>query len=201
VGNETHIGLIDAHAEGDGSDDDDAFFVDEARLVACAHFGGKPGVIGQRVQALGLEPFGDFLHALARQAINDAGVAGVFRANEPQQLFARAAAALGDAVTDIGAVETADERARLFQPEARADLAARGLVGGGRERDARDAREALVQHRKLHVLRAEIVAPLRDAMRLVDGEQRDPGARQQIERALEQQAFGRDVKQIESAIQ
>ncbi len=66
--------------------------------------------------------------------------------------------------------------------------------------------EALVQHGQLDVLGAEIVAPLRDAVRLVDGEQRDAGAcaqhaLEQAEKALGQQAFGRDVEQIQLARQ
>ena len=46
---------------------------------------------------------------------------------------------------------------------------------------------------------AEIMAPLRDAMRLVDGEERDVGARQQIEAALLHQPLRRDIDEIERA--
>ena len=43
------------------------------------------------------------------------------------------------------------------------------------------------------------MAPLRHAVRLVDGEQRKPGLREQAEAALGQQALGRDIQQIELA--
>ena len=58
-----------------------------------------------------------------------------------------------------------------------------------------------MQHRELHVFGAEIVAPLRDAVRLVDGEQREFRAREQIQRAVEQQALGGDIQQVEFAAQ
>ena len=49
-------------------------------------------------------------------------------------------------------------------------------VGGGGQRDARHAGEALVQDRQAEVFLAEVVAPLADAMRLVDGEQAEQAA-------------------------
>ena len=36
MGDEAHVGLVDAHAEGDGGDHDDAVFLEEAVLVALA---------------------------------------------------------------------------------------------------------------------------------------------------------------------
>jgi hypothetical protein len=106
---------------------------------------------------------------------------------------------LDDHVADIGAVEAGDELAGLLERQPLADLAARLRIGGGGERDPRHRREALVQHRQAEVLGAEIVAPLRDAVRLVDREQRDPAVRQQLQAALGQQPLGGDVEQVEFA--
>jgi len=50
------------------------------------------------------------------------------------------------------------------------------LVGGGGERDARHVRVALVQHAQAQVVFAEIVAPLADAMGLVDGKEAEQTA-------------------------
>ncbi len=61
------------------------------------------------------------------------------------------------------------------------------------------AGKALVQQRELQVFRAEVVAPLRNAVRLVDGEQRDLRFFQQLEHARHRQALGRDVEQVEFA--
>ncbi len=76
---------------------------------------------------------------------------------------------------------------------------ARGAVGGRGERDARHAGKALAQHGELQVLGPEVVAPLRDAMRLVDGEQRQRHCIEQRQAALGQQPLGRDVEQVELA--
>jgi len=58
-----------------------------------------------------------------------------------------------------------------IQPEAGDDFLPRQLVGRGGQGDARHRRVALVQCRELDVFRAEVVAPLRDAMRFVNGKQ------------------------------
>ena len=59
------------------------------------------------------------------------------------------------------------------------DIVARHLVGGGRKGHDGHFGELLVEHAQLCVFRSEIVAPLRDAMCLVDGEERDADVLQQ----------------------
>ena len=83
------------------------------------------------------------------------------------------------------------------EPETLGDLAPGRRVRGGGERDARHVGVAFVQHRELEVLRPEIVAPLRDAMRFVDGEEGDADPVQQLEGAFPHQALRRDVEQVE----
>ena len=61
------------------------------------------------------------------------------------------------------------------------DLRVRLLGGGGRQRDPGDLGPALVQHRQLQVVGPEVVPPLRHAVRLVDGEQGDGAAVQQLD--------------------
>ena len=129
-------------------------------------------VIRQRVDAGVLQKLGGFVHGLAREAVDDAGVAGVLLADELQQLLA-GIVALGDPVADVRAIEAGDEHARRIQLQARDDLLARGGVRRGGERDARHCRIAIGQHRQPHVLRAEVVTPLGNAVRFVDGEERD----------------------------
>ncbi len=54
-----------------------------------------------------------------------------------------------------------------------------------------------MQDRELAVFRPEIVPPLRHAMRLVDGEKRQPHPRQKIEAARHHQTLGRDIEEID----
>ncbi len=89
--------------------------------------------------------------------------------------------------------------ARLGQVQALGDLALGRRIGGGGQGDARDLRPALVQYGELPVLGAEIVAPLRHAVRLVDREQGDAAAFEQRQEARGQQAFGSDVQQVQLA--
>jgi hypothetical protein len=145
------------------------------------------------------EEGGGFVHLLARQAIDDARVALV-RPQEIEQLPARIVL-LGDAVADVGPVEGADELARVLQAQALDDFVAGRLVGGGGERNARHVGPAFVQQVELAVFRAEVVAPLRDAVGLVNGEQGDGAAVEQAQEALHQQALGRDVEQVVVAVE
>ena len=104
---------------------------------------------------------------------------------------------VGDAVADVRPVEAVQELARGTQVQALDDLAARGGIGGGGERDARHLGIALGQHRQLQVFGAEVVAPLRDAVRLVDGEQRDGERIEQRQPAFGDQPLRRHVEQVE----
>ncbi len=141
---------------------------------------------------------GGVLDLGARQAIDDAGVARVAFADEGLEL-GRRVLLLDDLVTDVGAIETRDETRRAGKSEPGDDFLARHFVGGCRERNARHVGKALRNHGQADIFRAEIMPPLRHAMRLVDRKQRDLGLSEQGEAARRQQSFGRDVEQVEIA--
>ena len=69
------------------------------------------------------------------------------------------------------AVEARDEGARLGELQPVEDVGTGVFVGGRRQRDARNRRVAVGQLAELQVLLAEVVAPLADAVRLVDRDQ------------------------------
>ena len=96
----------------------------------------------------------------------------------------------------VGPMEAGDEHLRRIHAQRLQDVGARARIGGGGQRDARHAREAIRQTRELAILRTKLVAPLRHAMRLVDREQREWQARQPLQRAVAQQPLGRDIQQI-----
>ena len=102
-----------------------------------------------------------------------------------------------DGVADVGAIEARRVDRRISQAEPGADVLAGGVVGGGGERDERDAGEQLAQAAELDVLGAEVVAPLRHAVRLVDREERDRERADELERAVEHEALRRHVEQVE----
>ena len=78
VCHEAHVGLVYAHAEGNGGDDDDTLLTQETRLVVGADIRRQAGVIGQGIEALLLQPVGGLLGFLAGQAVDDTRVLRVF---------------------------------------------------------------------------------------------------------------------------
>ena len=75
-----------------------------------------------------------------------------------------------NAVANVGPVEAHHKLRRLFEPEPRHNLVAGLLVGGGGECDSGYVGELLVQQAQLQVIGAKVMAPLRHAVRLVNGE-------------------------------
>ncbi len=191
VRDEAHVGFVDAHAEGDRGHHHHAVLAQKAVLVGLPHAGVEPGVIRQRGDAVLLQQPGNLFHAFARLAVDDPGFAFVLAFDEAQQLR-RGILLLDDGVSDVGPVEAADELARVLQLQPFQDVLARDRIGGGGQCHARHRGISLVQHRECAVFRAEVVTPLADAMRLVDGEQAELAALvQRIE--LRQEARRRDA--------
>ena len=198
VGDEAHVRLVDAHAEGDGRHHDHAFLLEEVLLVRRAERGVQAGVVGQGAHALGVQRARHRVDLAARGAVDDAALAGL-GAQEARQL------GLGlelrqDAVEDVRPVEAGDEDPAAAEVQTLDDLAAGRRVGGGGERQARDLGEALVKDLQLEIVGPEVVPPLRDAVRLVDREEGDPALGQQVEEAGQADALRRRVDEVERAL-
>ena len=114
--------------------------------------------------------------------IGDLPAAGRFRLHRQAQ------------VRPVEAVHEYNRRPRkeLFQ-----NVGARRGVRGGGEGDGLYAAERRLNSPERRVFRTKIMAPLRDAVRLVDREQRDLGAREQAERFRLHQAFGRHIDETQ----
>ena len=141
------------------------------------------------------EELGGLLHRGAGQAVDDARVPGVLGAQQFEQLPLWVVLR-GDPVLDVGPVEARHELAGLGQVQPGYDLGAGGLGRGGGQRDERHLAEPLAQHGQAEVVGAEIVPPLGYAVRLVDGEQRDPAALEQPQRRLGAQPLRCHVQQV-----
>ena len=198
VGDEADVRLVDPHAERDRRDDHQALLAQEPGLMLGASPGVEAGVVGQGGDALLGEERGDPLRGVPGQAVDDPGVAGVLGPQERQQL------ALGlvlgdDPVLDVRPVERGYEHPRAGQLQPDRDLLAGRLGGRGGQRDPRHVRPALVQHLQLEVVGAEVVPPLRHAVRLVDREHRDLGGVEQPQGGVGPQPLRREVEQVELA--
>jgi hypothetical protein len=106
-------------------------------------------------------------------------------------------------VDEIWTVEAAHELERLGEAELSGNILShppRGSCGIGVDRDAG---QKLFQPPQLSVLRSEIVPPLADAVCLVDCNEADLERREQRSeavRTIADEAFGRDIEQLESSI-
>lgn len=102
-----------------------------------------------------------------------------------------------DAVLDVRPVEAGHEVLGLGHTEPLGDLLVRGLGRRGRQRDTGHVGPALTEHGQGQVVGAEVVAPLGDAVGLVDGEDGDLTPGEQGERRVEAQPLGGEVQQVE----
>ena len=197
VQHEAHVGAVDAHAEGHGRDDHVDLLVRERVLRAAAHLGVETGVVGDALHAALAQRFVDALDLLARDRVDDAGLATVARqhaADLLDELVARL-----HAVDQVRPVAGGHEHERIDEAELALDVAPHVLVGGGGESLQRHERRAAAQLAELAVLGPEIVAPVADAVRLVDRDRRQAARNEALEETLEHEAFGRGVEQLELA--
>ncbi|MNP19914.1 hypothetical protein D3C76_1124670 [compost metagenome] len=197
MGDEAHVGFVDAHAEGDGGDHDQAFLVEEAPLVGRPGLGRQAGMVRQGREALLAEVGRYVVDLLARQAVDDTGVAAPL-AEERQQLLARLL--LGhDAVEDVRPVEARQETLGILQVQARDDFFAGTHVRGGGQGNTWHLREQLGQLSQLQVLGTEVVTPLRYTVGFVDREQGDVQGTQEIQHARLHQTFRCQVEHLHFA--
>ncbi len=198
MGDKTDIRLVDPHAESDGRDNDHAFLPQETLLVALACRRVEPGMVRDGLAAARRKPGSGLLDRSAGKAVDDPGVAGVLFGEKPPKLLERSALR-NDAVEQIGPIVAGGEDPRLGEPELRDNVSPRRLVCGGGQRHERDLRKALLQNRQLLIFRPEIMAPLRDAVRLVDGKESKAAMRKKLDASWRDQPLGRHVEEVERA--
>ncbi len=137
---------------------------------------------------------GQHLGLGAGPAVDDAGLA-LARGGKAQNLVARGGLD-GERKVDVRPVKAAQERGRgLPVEQAGDDLAPGFLVRGGGEGGKRHA-QGPAQIADPQIVGAEVVAPLADAMRLVDRDQAAVRPPQQAQRRARGQAFRRHVQQL-----
>src|SRR5690606_26183452 len=176
VHDDANVGLVDAHAERVGGHDDVELAGDECPLDLLLLAGFEPGVEMSAAQARARELLGPDLGVAAPRAEDDARAAVAQLAGEDllDVLALRGVAHRHDDVLEILPLVPAEEALQLD-----AQLGAEVLdqviddIGFRRGREAghgrRLAGEVLADEaRDVQVVGAEIVAPLRQAMRLVE---------------------------------
>ena len=192
VDDEAHVRLVDAHAEGVRRDDRLHVVVEEVVLRLRALFVAESRMVGTHSEFFLLQEAAQGVRLLARRTVDDAG------------FFAMRAQVVRDEVLAVDAREDAEEEVRPVE--------ARDVHGGAAKREERDdvvldarrrrrregadqgaLRQTFDEGRDGAIARAEVVPPLRQAVRLVDG---DEGNGLLLQQGLEEVGFeplGRDI--------
>ena len=105
-----------------------------------------------------------------------------------------------DAVGEVGARETAAQDAGFVETQAVHDVVGDELRGRGREGQNGNAGELLAQLGDAQVGGPEVVAPLRDAVGLVDGEQLHVHAHDAQPERFRSQPLGSHVEELDVAV-
>ena len=202
VDDEADVGLVDAHAKGDGGDDDLCLAEDEGVLVLFADLVGEAGVVGEGLDVLLFEFFGDLFAAGAGLAVDDAFVVGV-ALEVVEELFDDFGFG-SDVVGEVFSFEAAAVQGGVSQGKLADDVFGDAGGGGGGERHDGDVGEAAVHAgadlSEHAVLGPEVVAPLADAVCFVDGEARDFHTGEPVLAGGAHEAFGGEVDEVEVAV-
>ena len=194
VDDEADVRLVDAHAEGDGGHDHPDLLHQELVLVLRARLRIQARVVRQGLDAVDAQQLRHLLHLLAAEAVDDAGLAGVL-ADELDQVLLRVHL-VADLVVEVRAVEGGLEHGRVRDAEVLEDVALHlGRRRGGQGDDGRPP-DLVHQRTDAAVLRPEIVPPLRDAVGLVHGVERDLHLAKQRDVLLLGQGLGRHVQEL-----
>ena len=198
VQDEAHVGLVDAHAEGDRRADDAHLIAQETLLLRRAVLGGHAGVITAGRDPVRLQVRGEGVGRLAAQTVDDPAVFPAL-----VQEGARLAVGAGldhHPIQEVRAVEARDIAARVAEPEERHDVLAHALGSGRRQGHDRHAREVIAQLGELAVLGPEIVSPFADAMGLVDRDETDRPAPEVRQDPGHHEPFGRQIQESEAVL-
>ena len=192
-----HVGLVDPHAEGDRCHDHHPRLGHEEVLVRLPVRRLHAGVIGQRADPVRCQQRRRLFGLPARQAVDDAALAFMAGDEVAQLPFPVPLHLHGE--PDVRTVEPEHELFDRAAEQPVRDIVPGHLVGGRRQRGERNAGKEVPQPAQVGVFRPEGRAPLRDAMRLVDGKQPDRQALQRPQHALGHQPFRRHVEQPRGA--
>ncbi len=177
VEHEPHVGLVDAHAEGRGGHDDGGRARAEPVVHRLAPGPTEARVVGLRRDPAAAQRLGEAAGLGARGAVDQAPAPVLLGEGGGAVDHRAAPLVLVDVQrrrqVQVGAVERPDHLDRVVEPQPVEHVGAhrrRGGRGEGQHRRLAQLRDHVTE---AQVVRSEVVAPLRDAVRLVDHEQPD----------------------------
>ena len=187
------VRLVNAHPEGHRRHHDLQIVALEFLLHLGAHVVFQTGMVSRRANTAALQPGGGVFHFRTAVAVDNARFAALIL-NVAHQLIERLEF-LHQHIADVWPVEAADLNQRIVKPQQADDIAAGGIIGGGGQRHKRDLRHPLTQLAQRGIFRTEVMAPLRDTVRLVYRQHRQVPVRQMLKKVIQHQPFRRDIQQ------
>ena len=195
VEHETDVGLVDAHAEGDGCHHDHRVFAGEPLLVLFASRVVQARMVREDGPAESPEIGGELIDLASGGAIDHPRLIPVLF-KKIDCLMERIAAWLG-CQEKIGPVETADELPGSIDLEKLADVLPDARGGGGRQGQAHGGGKTVSDFSQLAVFGAEIVSPLGDAVGFIHGKACQAAILEQSQGFGSEQGFGSDIEQLQ----
>ena len=190
-----YVGLVDAHAEGDGGHDDVDALHEEVVLCGGAFGRFHAGVVGSGVDVVGAQHLCQLFHAPAAQTIDDAALAFVLE-HEAGDVLVHVLRLRAYLVVEVGTVERAAELCGVGDAEVLLDVGPHLVGGGGCEGDDGRLPYLVGQGTYVAVLGTEVVTPFRDAMCFVDSIEGYLRLGQEADVLFLGQRLGCDVEQL-----
>src|SRR5215469_12363846 len=126
--------------------------------------------------------------------INDNVAPQILMQRSQKQLVLAAVLPLLHQIAEIWTMKAGNVLVGTTEPELRDDVVPHLPRCARRKGRNRQVREMLAQRAKLTILRAKLVPPFGDAVRLIDGKERNRDMLQPLDRVLAGQAFGREIQ-------
>jgi hypothetical protein len=219
VDDRAHVGAVDPHAEGVGSDHDLQLAVREGRLHAFALASGQARMVGIGEPTVVPQPLRFSLAALPGRPVDDGrgDGRGCRGRRAPTRLSAWAperfaqlgvrvlagfagALHLARAEHQVGALKAVDDLRRIRrQPQPAQDLVTHDRRGGGGAGEHPGLGQSRQHAVDLHVFGAEVMPPFADAVSLVDGHERTVDFGQERLEPGKREPLGRDVDELVGA--
>ena len=194
VDDKANVRLVDAHAKGNGRDNDIHILHQELVLDFASLSAVHAGVVGQRLHAIDTEGLGNLLHLFPAEAVNDAALADVLK-TMPHDLLQRIL--LGpNLIKEVVPVEGRLQHNRVDHAQVFLNVLLNLGGGGGRQCHDWHIGNPLDNGLDAAVLRPEIVTPFRNAVGFIHSHETDADRFQKLNGLGFGQALRRDVQQL-----